>query len=153
MKKLFLTLLVFIGTIVMTGCKDDDEQVTIGNVVGSWVLQHPEGVQTEGFVEWTFKADGRLIISVYDVFAGDSESEYFYEIFEHDKSIHVSGLVTEPDQEVSRCAFANFYVTKLKKNELRLNRYWLNEGPEWVMESNPFRFPNRENIGFDRSRD
>ena len=152
MKKSLIAFLLFIGAMVMTGCKDDDQPVTMENVVGSWVIQHPAGVQTEGFVTWTFKPDGRLIISVCDVFAGDSESEYFYELFEHDKSIHVSGFVTEPDEEVSKCAFADFYVTSLKSNELRLNRYWLNEGPDWVTESNPFRFPDRENINFARNR-
>lgn len=71
MNKLLITLL-FITCLFMTACNDEDEPVVLDNIIGTWTKQYHDGLQTEGFIEWSFNTSGELDIRVYDVMSGDS---------------------------------------------------------------------------------
>ena len=75
-----VTIFMFIACLIMTACSNDDEPIVIDNIVGTWHVQYPAGLQTEGFIEWSFNSNGELSIRNYDVFAGDYTSEYVYSI-------------------------------------------------------------------------
>ena len=87
--KNFLIPFLFIACLFMSACSDDNESLVLNNIEGTWIKQYPEGLQTEGFVEWTFKTTGELDVRVYDAFAGDSSTKYDYVLTEENKSIAI----------------------------------------------------------------
>lgn len=125
MNKLIIPFM-FIVYLFTTACSKDDEPLAFNNIVGSWTKQYPEGVQTEGFIEWTFFNTGELNIRVYDVFAGDSSTEYEYDLSEENKSITISGNITNSEGELVHDKFAVYDIIKLTKKELRIKQSWVN---------------------------
>lgn len=125
MKKLIIPLL-FITCLFVASCVNDDEPVVFDNVGGTWTKQYPKGLQTEGFIEWAFKTTGELYIRVYDVFAGDSSMKYEYVLSEENKSITISGNITNSDGLLVNDKFAVYDVIKLTRKELRIKQSWVN---------------------------
>lgn len=121
-----VTIFMFIACLIMTACSNDDEPIVIDNIVGTWHVQYPAGLQTEGFIEWSFNSNGELSIRNYDVFAGDYTSEYVYSISEEDRSITISGDIKNIDGEAITDKFAIYEIVKLSKKELRIKQSWLN---------------------------
>lgn len=119
--------LLLIISIAMTSCSDDEPVVT-DNIVGTWLLQYPDGLQTEGFIEWSFGSSGELRIQVYDVFSGDSFTTYDYALSEEKKSITISGEITNSKGETVYDTFAIYDIVKLTKTELHLMQSWVNTG-------------------------
>ena len=117
---------LFIACLFMTSCSDDNEPLVLNNIEGTWIKQYPEGLQTEGFVEWTFKTTGELDVRVYDAFAGDSSTKYDYVLTAENKSITISGNITNSEGEVVRDKFSVYDVIKLTKKELRIKQSWVN---------------------------
>lgn len=85
---------MFITYLFMTACRYNDEPVVPDNILGTWTKQHPDGLQTEGFIECSFNSSGVLDIRVSDVIAGDTSIQYDYEISEENKSMTISGFIT-----------------------------------------------------------
>ena len=125
MKKLIIPLF-FIACLFMASCVNDDDPVVLDNIEGAWTKQYPEGLQTEGFVEWAFKTTGELDIRVYDVFAGDSSTKYDYVFSQENKSITISGDITNSEGQLVNDKFAVYDVIKLTKKELRIKQSWVN---------------------------
>lgn len=125
MNKLIIPFL-FITCLFMTACNDEDEPVVLDNIVGTWTKQYPEGLQTEGFIEWSFNTSGELAIRVYDVMAGDSSTKYDYVLSEENKSMTISGYITNSEDELVHDKFAVYDVVKLTKKELRIKQSWVN---------------------------
>lgn len=125
MNKLLITLF-FITCLFITACNDEDEPVVLDNIVGTWTKQYPEGLQTEGFIEWSFNTSGELDIIVYDVMAGDSSTKYDYVLSEENKSMTISGYITNSEDELVHDKFAVYDVVKLTKKELRIKQSWFN---------------------------
>lgn len=125
MNKLLITLL-FITCLFMTACNDEDEPVVLDNIVGTWTKQYSEGLQTEGFIEWSFNTSGELDIRVNDVMAGDSSTKYDYVLSEENKSMTISGYITNSEDELVHDKFAVYDVVKLTKKELRIKQSWVN---------------------------
>lgn len=123
MKKLSIILMCVAGLII-TACSKD-EPVTVENIVGTWDLQYPEGLQTEGYVEWKFNSNGQLFIRSYDVFAGDHTSGYDFLISEENKSLTISGEITDSEGNTTHDAFAVYEIVKLSKNELQIKQTWV----------------------------
>lgn len=42
-----VTIFMFIACLIMTACSNDDEPIVIDNIVGTWHVQYPAGLQTE----------------------------------------------------------------------------------------------------------
>ncbi len=124
MKKLSI-LFLFVACLIMTACSKD-EPVTLENIVGAWDLQYPEGLQTEGYVEWEFNSNGQLFIRSYDVFAGDHTSRFDYLISEEKKSLTISGDITDSEGETVHDTFAIYTIDKLSKKELLIKQSWVN---------------------------
>ena len=122
----FLIPFLFIVSLFATSCSAGNEPVVPNNIVGTWTKQYPEGLQTEGFIEWSFQTTGELYIKVYDVFAGDSSTKYDYVLSEENKSITISGHITNAEGELVRDKFAVYDVIKLTKKELRIEQSWVN---------------------------
>lgn len=110
MNKLIIPLL-FIASMLLAACSDDDEPVVIDNIVGTWVKQYPEGLQTEGFIDWVFNTNGELNVKVSDVFAGDSSIKYDYALSDKDKSLTISGYIKNIEGETIHVEliFNDFY--------------------------------------------
>lgn len=125
MNKLLITLLFF-ASLFMSACGNDNEPVVLDNIVGTWTKQYPEGLQTEGFIEWSFNTSGVLDIRVYDVMAGDSSTQYDYVLSEENKSMTISGYITNSEDELVHDKFAVYDVVKLTKKELRIKQSWVN---------------------------
>lgn len=125
MNKLLITLLFF-ASLFMSACGNDNEPVVLDNIVGTWTKQYPEGLQTEGFIEWSFNTSGELDIRVYDVMAGDSSTQYDYVLSEENKSMTISGYITNSEDELVHDKFAVYDVVKLTKKELRIKQSWVN---------------------------
>lgn len=126
MKKLII-LLVFISCLFMASCVNYDEPVVLDNVEGTWTKQYPEGLQTDGFIEWVFKTTGELEIRVYDVFAGDySSTKFDYVLSDENNSITISGNITNSEGRMVNDKFAVYDVIKLAKKELRIKQSWVN---------------------------
>lgn len=125
MNKLIIPLL-FIASMLLTACSDDDEPVVVDNIVGTWVKQYPEGLQTEGFIDWVFNTNGELNVKVSDVFAGDSSIKYDYALSDKDKSLTISGYIKNVEGETIHDKFAIYDVVKLTKKELRIKQSWVN---------------------------
>ena len=111
----------------MAACSDDNEPVVLDNIVGTWTKQYPEGLQTEGFIEWSFKTSGELDIRVYDVMAGDSSTKYDYVLSEENKSMTISGYITNSKGEIVHDKFVVYDVVKLTQKELRIKQSWVNK--------------------------
>ena len=125
MKKLII-IFSFIACLIMTACSNDDEPVVLENIVGTWDLQYPEGLQTEGFTEWTFESNGTLSIRVCDAFAGDYTSKYTFSISKENKSLTISGDIKNIDGETVNDRFVVYEIVKLSKKELRIKQTWVN---------------------------
>lgn len=125
MNKLLISFL-FISCLFMAACGEDNEPVVLDNIVGTWTKQYPEGLQTEGFIEWSFNTTGELDIRVYDVMAGDSSTKYDYILSEGNNSITISGNIKNSDGEIVHDKFAVYDVVKLTKKELRIKQSWVN---------------------------
>lgn len=126
MKKIKLSIIFsFMACLLMTACSND-EPVVLENIVGTWDLQYPEGLQTEGFTEWGFESNGTLSIRVCDAFAGDYTSKYTYSISKEDKSITISGDIKNMEGETVNDRFASYEIVKLSKKELRIKQTWVN---------------------------
>lgn len=125
MNKLFIPFL-FISCLFMTACSDEDEPVVLDNIVGTWTKQYPEGLQTEGFIEWIFNPSGELDIRVHDVMAGDTSTKYDYALSEENKSITISGNIKNSEGKLVYDKFAVYSVVKLTKKELRISQSWVN---------------------------
>ncbi len=123
-----ITYLMFIACLIMTACSNDDEPIVIHSVVGTWNVQYPAGLQTEGFTEWSFNTSGELSIRTYDVFAGDHTSTYDYSISEENKSLTISGDIKNAEGETIHDKFAIYEIVKLTKKALRIKQTWLNTG-------------------------
>ena len=63
----------------LCGCQKADP-VDPDRLQGTWCKEYPEGVVAEGSVYWTFGKDGVLRVDVYDVFSGNYETEYAYQL-------------------------------------------------------------------------
>lgn len=59
------------------------------SILGTWSREYPEGVVTEGFVNWTFDDESLLTVRSYDVFAGDHSFVYFYSLEEDGTSLYI----------------------------------------------------------------
>ncbi len=125
MKKLIM-LFLFVACLFVAGCSHDDEPVVAENVVGTWILQYPEGLQTEGFVEWEFNSSGELLIRTYDVFAGDHSSKYDFSISEENRSLTISGEIVMAEGETIQDTFAIYEIVKISKKEMRIRQKWMN---------------------------
>ncbi len=124
MKKLSVLLMCVAG-LIMTACSKD-EPVSVENITGTWDLQYPEGLQTEGYVEWIFNSNGQLLIRSNDVFAGDHTSSYEYSTSEQNKSLTISGEITDSEGNTAHDAFAVYEIVKLSKKELKIKQTWVN---------------------------
>ena len=125
MNKLIIPLL-FIACLFMVSCADDNEPVVLDNIEGTWTKQYPEGLQTEGFIDWSFSTRGELVIRVYDVFAGDSSTKFDYVLSNENKSVTISGYIINSKGELVHDKFAIYDVTKLTNKELRIKQSWVN---------------------------
>ncbi len=124
MKK-FIYPILFIAAIFLSACSDDEPVVT-DNVVGSWNLQYPEGLQADGFVDWSFSPTGTLEIKVSSIFSGDHFSQFEYSLSEENKTLTISGDITDAEGHTVRDRFAVYDVVKLTKKELRIKQTWVN---------------------------
>lgn len=145
--------LLFITALVMTSCSDE-EPVVPDNIVGTWDLQYPDGLQTEGFIEWSFGSSGELRIQVYDVFSGDSFTSFDYALSEEKKTITISGNIINSAGETVHDTFAVYDIVKLTKSDLHLRQSWVNTGynhlePE---DMNAFLLGGYKEPSFKRSR-
>lgn len=128
--RLWIAGLGFLGFLLvacpfMTACSDD-EPVVLDNIVGVWNKQYPEGLQTEGFIEWVFTSSEELDIRVYDVFAGDYTFKYDYTLSEKKKSIEISGSIKNSEGETVYDKFAVYDIVKLTRKELQIKQSWVN---------------------------
>ena len=76
--------------------------------------------------EWTFKTTGEVDVRIYDAFAVDSSTKYDYVLTEENKSITISGNITNSEGVVVRDKFIVYDVIKLTKKELRIKQSWVN---------------------------
>ena len=70
--------LAVLATFSLASCSSDDEDFDANNLAGTWQKVEDEGVVSEGYVEYTFSANGDCDIYVYDVFAGDTTIDRGY---------------------------------------------------------------------------
>lgn len=147
-----VTIFMFIVCLIMTACSNDDEPIVIDNIVGTWHVKYPAGLQTEGFIEWVFTSNGELSIRNYDVFAGDYTSEYVYSISEESKSITISGDIKNAEGETITDKFAIYEIVKLSKKELRIKQSWLNTSFEDLApeDKNDFLLEAYKEVSFRR---
>ncbi len=152
MKNLIIPL-IFIACLFMTSCSHGDEPIVLDNIVGCWTLQYPEGLQTEGFVEWTFNSNGELIIQTYDVFSGDYTSMYDYSISEENKSLTISGNINNAEGETIHEKFAIYEIAKLSKKALQIKQSWVNTSFEDLApeDKNVFLLGGFKGESFNRS--
>ena len=60
----------------LASCSNDDDELQIDQLAGTWELMYDEGVVAEGYVQYTFtpgipSTGGDCAIYSYDVFTGD----------------------------------------------------------------------------------
>ncbi len=152
MKKLIVDFL-FIACLFMPSCSNENEPIAFANILGTWTVKYPEGLQTEGFVTWSFNSKGELIIYSCDAFAGDHTSMYDYTISEENNSILISGNLKISDREIIHDTFASYEVVKLSKNELQIKQSWVNDdyadfAPE---DKNVFLLGGYKEVSFKRN--
>lgn len=82
---LFAAVLLVAG---LCGCQKSDP-VMPDRLPGIWCKEYPEGVVVEGGVRWTFGEDGVLQVRVYDVFSGDYEKEFAYQLGQDGRTLKV----------------------------------------------------------------
>lgn len=142
----------------LSGCEKMVPEINLtGNLEGSWLKVHPEGVQDEGLVIWSFtegNADPHswvLDIYVSDVFAGDSEVKYIYQ--PHQNGYPGIGSSTpeiylfdidhdfmQEDREAAYTPDARYYVKECSEDMLVLQREEVNvDGPNLIEGDVTFR--------------
>lgn len=146
-------ILILIAVLSLTSCAmgGDDPQIQ-ADITGVWEEQYPEGLQTEGFVEWVFSKDGKLDIRIYDVFAGDTQLQYQYELWIEGNSVNVFGYVDNGEQGNERISFASFDIARLTNEELHLKCVWYNDDPAYLQQTAPFRYDSSIPLTFRRRK-
>ncbi len=153
MKKLIVFAL-FTAALFATAC-DKEESLPLDQIAGVWCKQEPAGLQTEGFVTWSFDEYGVLEVRVYDVFSGDHVNPYEYRLFEDHRSLAVLGDIRNADGVVVRDTLVLYEVVKLTKNRMRLRRTWVNTAYDGLApeEKNTFLLDGYTDVSFKRSKE
>ena len=117
-------LLPMFAAFSLVSCRDDDS-IQTGRLSGKWLQVYDEGVVSEGYVYYTFipnsEKDGRCVIDVYDIFAGDHTEERRFFLTDSGKLITIFkeqyGGDTDP---------RTYIIKRLTSNRLT-----------WVLADNP----------------
>ena len=76
--KIWRLAFAMLAAFSLASCSSDDEDFDANNLVGTWQKVYDKGVVSEGYVEYTFSANGDCDIYVSDVFAGDTIIHWGY---------------------------------------------------------------------------
>lgn len=119
MKKISLLIAAILA---FSGCSK--LEVNEVNILGTWVDDYsaypyyaPEGGET-----YTFKADGKVDIHFYDVFAGEHDVQRIYVVGDMGTTSGIENDVLSFDSYMSDFSGESFKIVKLTKDEMEWQR-------------------------------
>lgn len=116
-----LIVAIVLSLFAMTSCDKDELEISKENVLGQWVEDYSDYpyFAPDGYLTYTFRADGIVDIHVYDVFAGDTDVHGSYTVaVDHGEGRDV--LCINP--HISDFSSESYKIVKLTKNEMDWQR-------------------------------
>ena len=92
--KIWRVVFVMLAALTLVSCSNDDEELQIDQLAGTWLQVYDEGVVAEGYVKYTFapgvpSTSGLCTIHVYDVFAGDTTIQRSYVMSDDNRRLYI----------------------------------------------------------------
>ena len=92
--KIWRVAFVMLAALTLVSCSNDDEELQIDQLAGTWLQVYDEGVVAEGYVKYTFapgvpSTSGLCTIHVYDVFAGDTTIQRSYVMSDDNRRLYI----------------------------------------------------------------
>lgn len=113
---------IVLSLFAMTSCDKDELEISKENVLGQWVEDYSDYpyFAPDGYLTYTFNADGTVDIHVYDVFAGESDMHSTYIVAEDYGDGKDDVLCINP--HISDFSSESYKIVKLTKNEMDWQR-------------------------------
>lgn len=118
MKQFFLFTITILSVLSVASCRPEEVSLDEQYLIGTWIETYEDypDFMSDGYIEYTFTPDRKVLIHVYDVFAGDTTYTKFYDLgLFGDNTLVFNAVMSDYSGE-------DYIITKHKKNEMEWQR-------------------------------